>query len=184
MSQTPQQTLPPIVDVPDWLMGEQPIAKRSPTLLKRLTEETYGAFFETVLDRVATGDTFKSILSEDGRNIAPGKMMSWIKRDPEREQRYYDAQEIGMELVADELIGIADAVDNPMEDVQRSSLRIDTRFKLLKSRHKHRYGDNKNVNITQQTLKSDHLTALASRMVTLNQNATGVYSADNITDVD
>ena len=172
------ETLPPVIDVPHWLMAEQPTLKRSPALLKKLTDETYSNFFETVLDRICTGMTFRDILQEDGRNIDPGKMMSWIKRDPQREQRYYDAQEVGMEMVSDEIIGIADATDNPMEDVQRSSLRIEARMKLLKTRHKRRYGDSKQLDISQQVISSDHLTSLASRLVALKQNNSGVYSPD------
>ena len=164
-------------------MDEQPVAKRSPALLRQLTDETYSNFFETVLDRVSAGTTFKDILREDGRNIDPGKMMAWIKRNPEREQRYYDAQEIGMELIADEIIGIADATDNPLEDVQRSSLRIDARMKMLKTRHKRRYGDSRQLDISQQTISSDHLTSLASRLIALKQTTAGVYTPDDVTDV-
>lgn len=180
----------PIIEVPDWLLAEQPVAKRSPQLLKQLTEETYSNFFEVVLDKVAAGQTFRSVIEEDGRGITPAKMMSWIKRDEQREQRYYQAQEVGMELTADELVGIADAADDPLEDVQRSSLRIETRKWLLKTRHKARYGDTKQLAVTQQRISSDHLTNLASRLVALRKGSDGVYDveagthAGDITDVE
>lgn len=64
--------------------------------------------------------------------------MRWIRADPERLARFREAQEIGTELIEDEMIAIADA-ENSLEDVARSKLRIDTRKDVLGFRNRKRY---------------------------------------------
>ena len=188
MSQTQPQTLPPIIEVPDWLMAEQPTHKRSPALLRQLTEEIYSNFFEVALEKVADGVVFRDICESDNRGISASKMMSWIKRDSQRERRYYDAVEVARELMVGELAAISDAANNPLEDVQRSNLRIETRKWLLKTEYKRRYGDTKHMEISQ-SLGSDHLTALAANLVALQKQPNGVYDVqasltNDVTDVE
>ena len=64
--------------------------------------------------------------------------------------RYYEAQAIGAEVIAQQILEIADAQDS-MEDVNRSTLKINTRKWLLGVWNRKRFGDIKqieqNVNI-------------------------------------
>lgn len=108
-------------------------------------ELQYENFFEAALDRIMEGATLSTLVKNDPRGIDYGKFQSWIRKDKERKKRYYEAKEIGSERVEDELIDISDAADNPMEDVARSTLRINTRKWLLGVWDKRRYGDDRNA---------------------------------------
>jgi len=70
-------------------------------------------------------------------------------RDETRKNRYYEAQEIGAEIVSHQILGIADASDS-LEDVARSTLRINSRKWLMGVWSRKRFGDIKQVdqNIT------------------------------------
>lgn len=177
---------PPLVDVPDWLMAEQPVAKRSTAEVLRLTNQIYENFFETFLEKIAEGNMLSDIVKEDNRGINRGKFLAWIMRDPERKQRYFEAQEIQTEELVEQALKIADAVDNPLEDVQRSQLRVKMRLDLAKARYRDRYGDSKRLEVTKSAeLPKDHLQVLASRLVMLQKSPDGVYDGDdNVVDVE
>lgn len=136
---------------PDWLtvtaleqspaqtIGE-PIARTRAELA--LMEQHHQAAFEPILDRITLGHSLKDILDDrphDSYPIHKGALIRWIRSDPDRLQRYRDAQEIGTELIEDEMIEISDG-KNMLEDVARSKLRIDTRKDVLGFRNRKRYG--------------------------------------------
>jgi hypothetical protein len=60
-----------------------------------------------------------------------GRIITWFYADDDRKREYLSARAIGSEVLADEMIEIADGVvdeSNPIpEDVARSKLKIDTR---------------------------------------------------------
>lgn len=93
------------------------------------------------------------VLRADARDIDYSQFLRWIHSSPERKGRYHEAQEIGAEVIASEMIRIADGEDSG-EDVQRSRLRIDTR-KFLVGVWSKRYREKGpgevavNVNVTQ-----------------------------------
>lgn len=133
--------------VPDWLTA--PVPKRTHpnrALMRELTDLEYQAMFEPVLDQIAQGTALTEILRSDHRDTDCAKFMRWIHKDPMRKSRYYEAQEIGAELIASSMIAIADAEDS-VEDVQRSKLRIDTRRFLLGVWNKRRYGEVKQIEV-------------------------------------
>ena len=114
---------------------------------RELLEMMYDNFFVSVLERVANGEPLSQIVREDPRCFDIANFRSWVHRDPKRKSQYYDARAIGAESVEDELISIADASDSPMEDVQRSTLRIGTRKWLLGVWDRKRYGETKQLDI-------------------------------------
>lgn len=153
-------------ELPSFLMPapNQPTTQLpSPQATKELIEMQNNILFETVLERVASGISLTETLRTDVRQPDVGAFLRWIHRDSKRKQRYYEAQEIGGEIVADEMISIADAT-NSLEDVQRSTLRINTRKFLLSVWNKKRFGETKQIEINQSISITDALAAANSRM--------------------
>lgn len=184
------QHLPAIVDLPDWLTAptppstsehsdqapnthlpspqlEQPSESSEVTLMKKreLADLMYTSFFEVILDKMVEGVTLSDIVREDGRNYDIAKVRNWILKDPERKARYYEARRVSAEAVEDQLISIADAADNPLEDVQRSTLRINTRKWLLGVWDRKRYGDSRQLEVVNNNpLTENSLEMLADRL--------------------
>ena len=128
-------------ELPSWMTIPQAIPKRE------LLEKQFEIFFETILDKISRGINLKEILRDDQRDFDYTQLLRWIHRDPQRKSRYYEAQEIGSEMIAAEILEIADG--DGLEDVQRSKLRIDSRQFLIKTWNRKRYGDVKTLEVNQ-----------------------------------
>lgn len=166
-------TLTPMNAVPDWLTprssdeididpddpdGERISAKTTREILREIEYRRYESVLERFLDDVAQGQPLSAVVRDYPLEIEPAKMLRWIHRDPERKDRYYEAQAIGAEVIACQMIEIADAKDS-MEDVARSTLRVGTRKWLLGVFNRKRFGDVKqieqNVNVSLSEAMSD-----------------------------
>ena len=115
--------------------------------LSTVIGEQYPFVFETMLDKVREGANLRQALAEDPRRINIGDFMEWVMRSVERKGRYYEAQEVAAELMAADLIPIADGAGT-IEDVSRSTLRVNTRKDLLKVWNRKRYGDTRQVDVS------------------------------------
>lgn len=134
-----------IVTVPDWMLDEQEVRKRSLVAMKELTDVEYSTAFEHVLVNMSDGTPIADILREYHTKIDPKKFLAWIFNDKDRKRRYYTQKEIGAEAIEEQILKIADAADNSLEDVQRSKLRVDARFRVLGYRDKKRFGNTPDV---------------------------------------
>jgi hypothetical protein len=123
-------------ELPDWLT---PALTRE-QVLQNLQSVQYNIVFERVLENIAAGNTLKSVLKNDLREIEYGAFLRWVNKDPDRRRRYQDAKELRTETWAGEIIEIADAADS-LEDVNRSKLRIDSRKWLMGADYQRVYGD-------------------------------------------
>ena len=142
------------LELPTWLSPspDQPtLAPVTPVTPRQLQEKQFEIFFETLLDKIARGINLKECLRDDQRDFDYTQLLRWIHKDPVRKSRYYEAQEIGSEMIAAEILEIADGVnDNGVpEDVQRSKLRIDSRQFLIKTWNRKRFGDVKTIELNQ-----------------------------------
>lgn len=136
------------MELPSWMTQAPPApAEPSSTPKKELLEKQFEIFFETILDKISRGINLKEILRDDQRDFDYTQLLRWIHRDPQRKSRYYEAQEIGSEMIAAEILEIADG--DGLEDVQRSKLRIDSRQFLIKTWNRKRYGDVKTLEVNQ-----------------------------------
>lgn len=140
--------------MPSWL-GESPAPTDdeirlpvSPELRKlniELAQQTYDLIFEDTLDRLTAGHMLSDIVIDYNEShpvpIVLAKFQQWIFRDKERKRRYDEAMELGTHITLDEMIRIADGRDNPMEDVQRSLVRIKVRERKLKAYNRKVFGD-------------------------------------------
>ena len=152
------------IELPNWLSAPPVPTEPSQTPKKELLEKQFEIFFETILDKISRGINLKEILRDDQRDFDYTQLLRWIHKDPMRKSRYYEAQEIGSEMIAAEILEIADAVDN-MEDVQRSKLRIDSRQFLIKTWNRKRYGDVKTLEVNQNISITAALEQAQARLV-------------------
>ena len=129
------------MELPSWMTQVSAAPK------KELLEKQFEIFFETILDKISRGINLKEILRDDQRDFDYTQLLRWIHKDPMRKSRYYEAQEIGSEMIAAEILEIADG--DGLEDVQRSKLRIDSRQFLIKTWNRKRYGDVKTLEVNQ-----------------------------------
>ena len=149
------------MELPSWMTQVSTAPK------KELLEKQFEIFFETILDKISRGINLKEILRDDQRDFDYTQLLRWIHKDPMRKSRYYEAQEIGSEMIAAEILEIADG--DGLEDVQRSKLRIDSRQFLIKTWNRKRYGDvktlevNQNISITAALEQANQ--RLASRVI-------------------
>ena len=145
------------IELPSWL-------NPSAAPKKELRETQFENFFETILNKIAQGINLKEILRDDQRDFDYTQLLRWIHKDPQRKSRYYEAQEIGSEMIAAEILEIADGQDG-LEDVQRSKLRIDSRQFLIKTWNRKRYGDIKTLEVNQNISITAALEQANARLV-------------------
>ena len=111
----------------------------------QLAETIFDLRFEDTLERLMLGHPLTSIvddLNENSRaNISAGHFQRWILKDKARKAQWDEAMEMGSHIVMGEMIRIADGVDNPMEDVARSTLRVKARQIALKAYNRRQFGD-------------------------------------------
>lgn len=149
------------IDIPSWL---NPVPQAPTVSRKEIEEKRYEIMFDRLLMKLEQGINLKEILRDDQREIDYEKLRRWIHKDPMRKARYYEAQELGTEIIAAELLDIADGVDT-MEDVQRSKLRIEARQFLIKTWNRKRYGDVKTLEVNQNISITAALEQAQNRLV-------------------
>ena len=140
--------------VPSWL-GESPAKDddeiRLPASIERrrvelaLAYQTFEIIFDETLDRLMAGHLLSDVVDDYNDShpipISHSHFQHWMFRDKERKRRYDEAMELGTHVTLDEMVRIADGRDNPMEDVQRSLVRIKVRERKLKAYNRKVFGE-------------------------------------------
>ena len=152
------------IELPDWLDPAPRTLAKSPPEVKALALAQYEHIFMRVIDSIAHGQSLSQILRDDQRDIDYNDFYRWIKRDPQRNQLFTEAQEMRTEFMAGEIIEIADA-DDSLEDVQRSRLKIDTRKWLMGAHNRKKYGETKTVELGGSISITDALANARARIV-------------------
>lgn len=137
--------------LPNWLSFPDP-KPPAPTLdTKALMHVEYEQIFERVIEDIYRGRSLQSLIEGDPRVVSYEGFLRWIKRDPQRHERFKEAQEMRTEFLAGEILEIADgleSVDPSSNDtVNRDRLRIDTRKWLMSAHNKKRYGESKQIEL-------------------------------------
>jgi hypothetical protein len=117
-----------------------------------LTDRTWDDILQGLYSGVPMTKTLREIGCDEQ---VYGRVMKWINDDETRHNEYLKAKEIGCELMADEMLAIADEVIYPNglpTDVQRAKLQIDTRKYLLGANNKKRFGAEKAVIVNNVNL--------------------------------
>jgi len=134
--------------IPSWLEStpEQP-ATTAPTITlypttnaaKELLDLQRNALFVNIIERMEQGSLWKEIMEDSPYDDkVKNNMMAWIKRQPDKWKEYKEAQAIGAEIIAATTISIADG--DGLEDVARSNLRVQQRWRYCEMVDKKRFG--------------------------------------------
>jgi hypothetical protein len=136
---------------------------------RELLHVEYQQIFERVIEDVYRGRSLQSLIQDDFRLISYEDFLRWVRRDPERHERFKEAQEMRTEFLAGEILEIADgveAVDPTSNDtVNRDKLRIDTRKWLMSAHNKKRYGEVKQVELGGTISITEALAAAQARVI-------------------
>jgi hypothetical protein len=137
--------------LPSWLSCPDPKPPRTSKSARELLHLEYEQIFERVVEDIYRGRSLQSLIEDDHRVVSYEDFLRWIKRDPQRHERFKEAQEMRTEFMAGEILEIADgveAVDPQSNDtVNRDKLRIDTRKWLMGAHNKKRYGETKQIEL-------------------------------------
>lgn len=140
--------------IPNWLSVPEPTSSTTslPSKAAReLLHLQYENMFENFIEQVYRGRSLKSLVDDDPRLVSYEDFLRWIKRDPQRNERFREAQEMRTEFIAGEIIEIADGVESmdpsSPDTVNRDKLRIDTRKWLMSAHNRKRYGETKQIEL-------------------------------------
>lgn len=130
---------------------------------RQLEEQMFETLFDEAMEITASGKSLVVPFSQDPRQPKVGRFLAWVMRDESRKATYYEAQAFGAEVVAQEVIAIADA-DDSFEDVNRSTLRINTRKWTVGVWNRARFGDIKQIEQNVRIDLSDAMTMAQERI--------------------
>jgi len=140
------------LELPSWLSEPMPLVPKPSKSAKELLHLQYENMFESFIEQIYRGKSLKSLVEDDPRCISYEDFLRWIKRDPQRNERFKESQEMRTEFLASEILDIADgveAIDPAASDtVNRDRLRIDTRKWLMSAHNKKRYGASTQIEMT------------------------------------
>ena len=123
-----------------------------PTLVKyprtaeelTLMEITHENFMIAALDRIALGHPLKDIIEDDPRGISMVEFIRWVRKDKDRREQWREAEEIAAEVLIMQTLGIAEGAGS-MEDVNRSSLRVQNNWRVAAAYSPKRFGKDTGV---------------------------------------
>lgn len=145
----------PETELPDFLsngFGLDPleeISKEGPidpiAAKAKLKEVENEACYQSFLDFICEGFSTEEALIECGKLEDRGLFLKWIHAREERKERFRSAKVIRTEIWASRLLKYS--LEDSMEDVARSRLKVDTLKWLLTKENRETYGDVKQVDI-------------------------------------
>ncbi len=104
--------------------------------------------FQSILDEIALGKSLASTLRDNQGMPRYSTVMEWIAKDTALAERYTRAKEVSTEVMADEIVDIADedvgTDENGRMDsaaVNRQRLRVDARKWIASKLKPKKYGD-------------------------------------------
>ncbi|CAB4140608.1 hypothetical protein UFOVP669_50 [uncultured Caudovirales phage] len=153
--------------LPSWMAPAPPIPSPVSTTQLRLQNELtlIENSFERALEHVRQGKPLAQFVEEYPIEIEYTRLLAWIMRDEDRKLRYREAQEIGAEVVADQMIQIADGTDTGLpEDIDRATLRINTRKWLLGVWNRKRFGETRQIEQNVNVNLGDAMAAAQARV--------------------
>ena len=157
--------------VPKWLRSpDQSDNDPSPSCPPPVPLTEFAKMFDWVMERVAQGESLNNILNRDPRSPDVGRFIRWIMNDEERTAKYHKAQEAWSEvMLVEDMLRIADA-DESVEDVQRSKLKLDTRWRIMAVCNRKRFGDIKQIeqNVTIDLGAAMNAARERTRMIEVN----------------
>ncbi len=137
--------------LPSWLSCPDPKPPRPSKSARELLHLEYEQVFERVIEGIYRGNFLRDLIEADHRVVSYEDFMRWVKRDPQRHERFLESQEMSAIFEVDDALRIADGVGcidpSSSDTVNRDKLRIDTRMKRASFHHKKRYGETKQIEL-------------------------------------
>jgi hypothetical protein len=132
-----------LLTITDGITLPQSLAHRTAALA--LVTSTYEIIFEDTLEKLADARQLRDIVDDynDAHSVQlnAGHFLTWIFADKARKAKFATANEVGAYGHLDKSFRIASGVDNPMEDVARSALRVKQHMTAAKIYNKKVFGD-------------------------------------------
>ena len=167
--------------LPEWLLpSDVPLSlAKAPRFPKNkdemeLKEMIYNAVFEYALDYVAAGTPLTSILRDDPRNIDYARFLRWVKKNPKRQARYDEAQQIAAEILVDKMDHLLMPENDGNQTIEEGAAKaefgqIDNRrfmFEVLKWKagafNKKKFGSNKHIEVSSPDMSEDALKGMTT----------------------
>lgn len=155
--------------LPNWLSCPDPKTRRISASSMDLLHAEYEQIFERVIEDIYRGRSLQSLINDDHRQVSYEHFLRWVKRDPQRYERFKEAQEMRAEFLAGEILEIADGIDSvdasSPETVNRDKLRIETRKWIMGAHNRKRYGETKQVEIGGAISITEALSQAQARII-------------------
>jgi hypothetical protein len=158
---------------------------------RQLELQSFDIAFESVLEHVASGKSLNAFCRAYHLPISSTRYRAWLYSDPSRKEKYRLAQKLAAEAAIDDIIRIADGLDADgnatMDDVPRSTLKINTRKFVAQVMDRERFGDLKTVNTTVTTVDEESVKKLSTveiRQMLMRQTGSSDAPPEDIFDVE
>lgn len=142
---------------------------------------------EYILANLSEGRTYASLRREDPTLPTYGELLRWLRKHPELLKEYYESHENGTESLIEIGQGLIEGYEpdgSPcMDDVPMLKLRIDFIKWVAASRNAKRYGEKKQIDVTQKVDLSDALRIAEERAQRHRQRLTQGVTIDVTPDV-
>jgi hypothetical protein len=110
-----------------------------------LAVSTYETILDDTLEKISGAKLLPDIVDDyndsHATQIDADHFRAWIFKDKERKAKFHSALELGAYAHLDKSFRIASGVENPMEDVARSTLRVKQHMIAAKAFNKRVFGE-------------------------------------------
>lgn len=180
ITQTTSPTQAPAPPLPGPTLVKYPRTAEELTLM----EITHENFMIAALDRIALGHPLKDIIEDDPRGISMVEFIRWVRKDKDRLAQWREAEEIAAEVLIMQTLGIAEGAGS-MEDVNRSSLRVQNNWRVAAAYSPKRFGKDtaavSNAGVGGITI---NIGQVESPYVVDNRGSSGSDLVESVTDVE
>jgi hypothetical protein len=151
---------------PDWMAPQREYQRRSTPSERQLEQTRFELAFEPLMDEFAKGRFLTSVVRDYPIELDHGRFVNWIMRDPERKARYYEAQEIGAEMIASRIVDPETASQSTIpEDVNRDKLNFDKAKWWCGIVNKRRFAPAQQIELNQTISITAALAAAQGRLI-------------------
>jgi hypothetical protein len=126
-----------------------------------------------VISQIADGATIKAI-AEQQLNISRSQLSIYMNAEPERKQKLQQARQLYAARLAEEVIELADGVEERNEAIGKAKLQIDARKWAASCLDPDTYGNNKPQVAVNISVNDQHLAAV--RALSMPENVIEVTS--------
>jgi hypothetical protein len=151
--------------LPDWLAPSPPESQRRSKPERELERTQFEIALDFILGKMSEGLFLASAVREYPIELDYGRLLAWIMRDPERKQRYYEAQELGNEFIVAKVMDMDGSQSIIPEEVNLARLNFDKVKWHSAIVNKRRYATTQQIEINQNISIVAALAAANGRLI-------------------